>query len=91
MLKVQFQFINLPVCISVKGKLANEPTHHILDDLGASRLVVMLLTKLDKAPGVKQQSINLGTSLLDGETFELQKSFHHHLSLCSKSDVFMKV
>ena len=76
---------------AVNGKLAPEPIHHILDHLGASRLVVMLLTKLDKAPDVLQQSINVGTSLLDGETFELQKSFHHHLAACSKSDVFMKV
>lgn len=63
----------------------------MLDQLGASRLVVMLLTKLDKAPDVLQQSINLGILLLSGETVELQRSFYIHLSACSKSHNFMKV
>jgi len=65
--------------------------HFILDQLGASRLVVMLLTKLDKAPDVLQQSINLGISLLSGETVELQRSFYHHLAGCSKNHNFMQV
>jgi hypothetical protein len=51
----------------------------------------MLLTKLDKAPDVLQQSINLGISLLSGETVELQRSFYHHLASCSKNHNFMKV
>ncbi|ODM94987.1 Inositol 1,4,5-trisphosphate receptor type 1 [Orchesella cincta] len=75
---------------SWQGKLSGEP-HDILDQLGASRLVVMLLTKVDKVPDVLQQSINLGISLLSGETVELQKSFYTHLSSCSKSHIFMKV
>lgn len=73
-----------------EGKLSGEP-HDILDQLGASRLVVMLLTKVDKVPDVLQQSINLGISLLSGETVELQKSFYTHLSSCAKSNIFMKV
>lgn len=73
-----------------QGKLSGEP-HDILDQLGASRLVVMLLTKVDKVPDVLQQSINLGISLLSGETVELQRSFYLHLSSCSKSHIFMKV
>lgn len=75
---------------SWEGKLSGEP-HDILDQLGASRLVVVLLTKVDKVPDVLQQSINLGISLLSGETVELQKSFYTHLSKCSKSHIFMKV
>lgn len=71
-------------------ELSGEP-HDILDQLGASRLVVMLLTKVDKVPDVLQQSINLGISLLSGETVELQKSFYTHLSSCSKSHTFMQV
>lgn len=51
----------------------------------------MLLTKLDKAPDVLQQSINLGILLLSGETVELQRSFYNHLLSCAKSQNFMKV
>ncbi|CAG7731913.1 unnamed protein product [Allacma fusca] len=69
-----------------KGEL-----HYYLDQLGASKLVVMLLTKPDLAPDVLQQAINLGISLLSGETVELQKSFYNHLSNCAKSSNFMKV
>ncbi|XP_021948195.1 inositol 1,4,5-trisphosphate receptor [Folsomia candida] len=75
---------------SWQGKLSEEP-HYMLDQLGASRLVVMLLTKLDKAPDVLQQSINLGILLLSGETVELQRSFYNHLLSCAKSQNFMKV
>ena len=71
-------------------KLSGE-LHYDLDQLGASRLVVMLLTKEKLAPSVLQQAINLGISLLSGETVELQKSFYTHLSTCSKSSNFMKV
>jgi len=87
--QLRFQFNSLETTIG-QGKLSGEP-HDILDQLGASRLVVMLLTKVDKVPDVLQQSINLGISLLSGETEEVQKSFYLHLSSCSKSHIFMKV